>query len=368
MNFRSSHNNELDLKVGYIQENNFKTKLHYSFQDYNFYYYDRLNDFVKLRDERLAYLGNSTNSYLGIILIDLYNNFQSMKIRVFYFDFDNYRISKEIEAIIYNNYLAITSTVTSKKEKTNDDEKSFSMFLLFGYVNGTDDYINISKYINENEDSNSNNLVSDLTEKAIISNNIFGYEILIDQIKLVYIPDFILFYNKISENKQLKNDDILDKNYSLKNKGNSNNNSNNYLEYQIVITEADYDTFNNQASSIINCSMNNTAFVDEREFYNKKIFYGRTNTLTFIETISCHEYCLTCINTGNNVNDQKCLSCKEQYTYFYHKHFSLNCIPEGKFYDMDIKKIIDCNDTNSKFYIEDSGKRIFFKNNQDCPE
>ena len=241
------------------------------------------------------------------------------------------------------------------------------MFLLFGYVNGTDDYINISKYINENI-YNNNNSVLDLTENAVIDNNIFGYEILRDQIKLAYIPEFLLFYNKSSENKRLKNGDILDKNYILKNIGNSNNNNNNYLEFQIVLTEADYDIFNSLASSIVNCTMNNTAFIDEREFYNKKIFYGRANTLTFIESTSCFEYCLTCRSTGSDIHNQKCLSCKEDYTYFYPKNFSMNCIPEGKFYDFGIKRIIDCNDTNSKFYIEDSGKRICFKNDQNCPE
>ena len=312
MNFRSTNNNALELLVGFVENNTtFITKLSYLFSNYGFKYDDRGNDLVKWNEEKLAYFGNSTGLSLGIILIDIYNSVQNMKIRVFFFELDNYVINKELEANIYNNYLAFSSTVKLKGESSISDDKSFSIFLLFGYVNGTDDYINISKYFNENIEGNNNNynLVLDLTENAIIENNIFGYEILNNQIKLVYIPEFLLFYNKKEENLLLKNDDILEEKYLLKNKGNSNSNGNNYLEYQIIISEADFDTFNTYPSSIINCSMKNMDFVDEREFYYKKIFYGRTNTLTFLDKLPCYEFCSTCTELGTSINDQKCLSC-----------------------------------------------------------
>ena len=51
---------------------------------------------------------------------------------------------------------------------------------------------NIFKYINENI-FNNNNLVIDLTENTTINNHIYGYEILKDRIKLVYISDHIYF-------------------------------------------------------------------------------------------------------------------------------------------------------------------------------
>ena len=360
MNFRSSLKSQLQLLIGYVQNNtDFILKISSTFYDYRFEYSDRINDFVKLSEERLAYFGKSDDKSLGIILIDIYNNVQNMKLRVFYFNFDGYEINTEFEAIIYNNYLAFTSTVQSSS--------IFSVFLIFGYANGTDGNIDIDKYFNDNIENN-NNLVSDITNNVIIDNNIFGYEVIKDRIKLVYIPESLLFYNKVNENTLLTNEDILEKNYILKNNENANDNNNAYLEYQIMLSEPDYDSFNNQASSIINCSFDNNEFVDEREFYNKKIFYGRTNTLYFLANISCHEYCLTCNELGLSDNAQKCLSCKEQYNYFYPKNFSGNCVPEGKFYDSEANQLIECDNSNSKFYKDENGKIICFPKSQNCPD
>lgn len=94
-------------------------------------------------------------------------------------------------------------------------------------MNGTDDTIDINKYINK-EITNQNNLVSVLTENAIIDNNIFGYEILNDQIKLVHIPDHLIFCNN-DNNIRLENGDILQRNYNLE--INSGLSDDNYLEY-----------------------------------------------------------------------------------------------------------------------------------------
>ena len=145
-------------------------------------------------------------------------------------------------------------------------------------MNGTDDTIDINKYINK-EITNQNNLVSVLTENAIIDNNIFGYEILNDQIKLVHIPDHLIFCNN-DNNIRLENGDILQRNYNLE--INSGLSDDNYLEYQIMIIEADYDAFNNHSNDIKNYTKEGVEFIDEKDYYNRTILYGRTNKLTFV--------------------------------------------------------------------------------------
>ena len=206
----------LNLNVGYLEnKKKFLSYLNFSF-DKNLITSSRINSFIKLNNNRLSYIGVVAEniSKFCIILFDLYNTFQNMKIRVFYYDIKYYDIDEEFDAILYNNYLFITSTVINKGEtnKVSNDLK-YSIILIFGYVNGTDEYINIYKYINENID-NENNLISDLVEKAKIDNNIFGYEILKDRIKLEYIPEQLELYNKnISNNISLKSGDILYNNY-----------------------------------------------------------------------------------------------------------------------------------------------------------
>ena len=358
----------LNLNVGYLEnKKKFLSYLNFSF-DKNLITRSRINSFIKLNNNRLSYIGVVAEniSKFCIILFDLYNTFQNMKIRVFYYDIKYYDIDEEFDGILYNNYLFITSTVINKGEtnKYSNDLK-YSIILIFGYVNGTDEYINIYKYINENID-NENNLISDLVEKAKIDNNIFGYEILKDRIKLEYIPEQLELYNKnISNNISLKSGDILYNNYLLKIEKKFDN-SNNYLEYQIMLMEADYDTLNNYSSDIINYSMENIEFIEEKNFYNRSILYGRTNTLTFMSQ-SCHEYCLICSELGNSDNNQKCIKCKDEYSYFHEDDFESNCIPEGKFYDGEINQLIECNNSNSKFYIEENGKKICFKNTKNCP-
>ena len=205
-----------------------------------------------------------------------------------------------------------------------------------------------------------------MTKNATIDNNIFSYEIITDKIKLVYIPESIHFFNNKSTNETIENGDILEKNYQLKIDKDFDNN-NNYLEYQIMIIEAEYDLLNSNASEIINCSAQNIEFIDERDNYMRSIFFGRINTLIFINQ-SCHEYCETCSELGTSSNDQKCLTCKEEYSYFSPAEFTNNCIPLNKYYDTDSHNLIECTEENSYFYINEKNKKICFSNMKQCPD
>ena len=244
--------NQLRIEVGQIQDNsNFIIIIKYTFSGYR-NYYNELNDFIKINNNRLAYIGKSDTSILSIILFDLYNNEQNMKIRIFYFDLIKHTIKSDFECFTYNNYLSLTLSA----EK---DSQIYSLFLIFGYVNGTDKIIDTRKYID---------------------NNIFGYEIIKDKIKLLYLPESIKFFNN-NTNHPIESGDILENNYKLKINGDFTNNDN-YLEYQIMIIEAEYDLLNNNASEIINCTAEDVEFIEERDIYTRNIFFGRTNTLTFI--------------------------------------------------------------------------------------
>jgi len=234
---------------------------------------NRLNDFIEIRKNKLAYIGKSDDTIFSIVLFDIYNDFKNMKVRLFQFDLEEHKIETEFESFLYNDYLAISSTVSNKNTFSGSQ---YSIFVLFGYVNGTDDTIDINKYINK-EITNQNNLVSVLTENAIIDNNIFGYEILNDQIKLVHIPDHLIFCNN-DNNIRLENGDILQRNYNLE--INSGLSDDNYLEYQIMIIEADYDAFNNHSNDIKNYTKEGVEFIDEKDYYNRTSLYGRTNKLT----------------------------------------------------------------------------------------
>ena len=49
--------------------------------------------------------------------------------RIFYFELYMHKITKELEAINYNNFLAISSTVIKKEASFDSDLSRYSVFL-----------------------------------------------------------------------------------------------------------------------------------------------------------------------------------------------------------------------------------------------
>ena len=119
----------------------------------------------------------------------------------------------------------------------------FSIFMIFGYANGTDDEIDISQYFTDIDNFNqSNNIITKLQEGLIIDNNIFGY-IPANKIKLISIPQQILFYNG-DETTPLIDGDELESNYKFEQKNDLLKTDNfYYLKYQFIIKEPEYSIF-----------------------------------------------------------------------------------------------------------------------------
>ena len=319
-----------------------------------------MNEFLKIDNDRLIFLTyrEITLNYIIFILFDLYNNFTDIKVRQYYYSFMSETISKvnkEISAIIYNGFLILSATVLSR-ETGND----FSILLMFGYPRGTDFEIDIFPYLMDTGYYDiSNNLYKFLNKTAVIDNNIFTYE-LMDQIKLISIPDEILFFNG-NDNSIILNNDTIDVNYLLKqNEGMIKENKYYYLDYQFLVKESEYSNFYGKyPSQVIGSDSNLT------EYFIPKILGGRTNTLQFK---LCHNYCNTCKAYGSSEIDQKCETCLDNYSYYNLEQWNNNCIPEGYFFDVENNSIEQCTPDNSKFYINvDNNKTICFKDSYECP-
>ena len=98
---------------------------------------------------------------------------------------------------------------------TNNEELYTSFLLFFSYPNGTDSTIDIGPYLKDSKYFNpSKNLFSDLMNTMKIENNIFRYK-KVQKIKLVSIPDELVFYN-LNDNSQIQNGDYLYTNYEIK--------------------------------------------------------------------------------------------------------------------------------------------------------
>ena len=117
----------------------------------------------------------------------------------------------QISGYSYNDHLLFTSTFISPEENNYDDDSRnyFSLFMIFGYANGTDRTIDISDFfIYKENDESYPNFCEILYENFTIENNIYDY-VDFNIIKLVSIPEEIILYkhNKSEEKLiQLEND------------------------------------------------------------------------------------------------------------------------------------------------------------------
>ena len=362
--FKGRETGSLTLKIGTISNTySFEAKLTKYINEYYFRTDDRINEFIKVNDERFIYIAfkETTLTDMTILLIDLFNNYNNIKIREYKVILRGLEAKFDLTANIYNDLLVFSSTV-----RNDGIDNMFAIFMMFGYVNGTDEIIDISEYFLD--DNNENDIITKLTQNIEIQNNIFGYEVLTDQIKLISIPDELLFYNRNGDEESLVNNEgILKRNYIIKqNEEKVKNNNYYYLEYQIIVQEPDYVTFNYFSINIIDASTSFYSGEDQRSYFVQKQFYGRTNTLKFK---LCHKFCMSCNKFGTSNDSQQCLTCLEEYQYGYPNESSSNCVPEGFFYNENLNRLIQCNDSNSKFYINlTNNKRICFDINLDCPD
>ena len=365
--FTSPDSNSLKLKLGTISDDSksFDTKIHKSLADNNKYNYNlnydvRMNDFVKIDSRRFVYSGLAINDNktMYIYLFDLYNNYKSMNIRIYKEVFNQHKLFLEVSADVYNGHLIFTSTAIT------DNNEIYSILMLFGYANYTDSIINISEYFMDEYVNNEKNLFDKLLENIQIENNIFQYYIDKNEIKLVSIPHEILFYNKSSGSETLiSNGDHLSKEFTFKqNVTAEKNDEYYYLDYQPIIKEPTYENYNNGTINYEEVNKTDSYQIN----YKQKLFYGRTITVQFK---LCHRYCQKCLKYGYNDNNQFCLSCLPNYRYFDEKEFNSTCVPEGYFYDNEENKLAQCNNSNSKFYINlTDSKKICFKSSYECPE
>ena len=313
-----------------------------------------LFNFYKINDERVVFV-SARGGTMRILFIDFYQNYKKIKSRLYLLNSDDYVFYKDLSLEVSNDFLTLSVTVSKDKEieqYKEKDDNCFSLFMIFGYPNGTDNEINISPYLYNSENYDSNlNLVMEFFENFIIDNNILGHEKIENKVKLSNISEGIKLYNLNDESNELRNSDILESNYKLiQNNNIIKNNEYHYLEYQFIVKEPDYSIFYNNIYNTFGYSN------DMSGEFEPKILYGRTNTLKFK---LCHKFCKTCKTLGISDNEQKCLSCLPEYQYDYFNISKTNCVPEGYYYDININQLIKCNEDNFTFIKDNITDKTF---------
>ena len=316
-------------------------------------------------------LDNSNYNYiLSIIIININKIKENFHISDFYIGFENYFPQNQILGCSYNGYLLFAASFIYRENdySSNQNENYISVFIPFGYANGTDSIINISNYLSNNGNYQSGlNFYDCLNTNVIIENNIFGY-IIENKINLLYIPQDISIYEikENNENLTLTNNSLIynDKTYELKeNASLLKTVKYYYIDYQYIVKEK----IINEETETLKRYLSSSSEEED----NSKIYYGRINRLKFK---LCHEFCETFYELSTDNNMPNCLSCldKYQYDYFY---FTNNfqkekkyCVPQGYYYINDTNTLIKCNNEDTKYYFNNTNKKeICFKIEYDCP-
>ena len=310
-----------------------------------------MNDFIKLNDERFAFVSTIDYNELFIIIVETFNSYRIINYKKYQFSLgDSLKFTKDLYLGIYKGFLLFTSTLTSIIDTTND---YFSYLIFFGYANGTDFIIDISPYMADIEGYNpDSDLVKFLLDYASIDNNIFNYNF-IRKVKLISFPQEIRIYNKENLSQPITERTIIDegKYILMQNKEIIKTNKFYEIHYQYMVQEPN-------------------SYVDSKISYDKgQILFGRINKLSMK---LCHEFCETCIQLGISNDNQYCLNCLENYRYNYLSYFNIiqsNCVPEGYYNDKETGHLTECNSVEYKYYYNktDNNKRICFKYDYECP-
>ena len=166
-----------------------------------------------------------------------------------------------------------------------------------------------------------------------------------EQIRIVSIPEQIIFYKGKDDNKvEISNGEIVNINteYSLYQIKTSMKYDGYYdLYYQGMAKELEFTNFYSKAHFVE--TQGNSVYSDYEDDFKQNIFYGRTNKLSFR---LCYEFCKDCYEIGGSINDQRCESCLPEYSYdywnYFNKTYSSNCVPSNYMNDIENNQIVPC--------------------------
>ena len=263
------------------------------------------NDMIKISDSKICLITfHSNKTRLYVILI---NNYYEEKIKIRYFtqdlyNFYLYRYPSELEATIYNSYIAMA--IGFKKDGV--DRNVF--LILFSYPNSEDFNVDITDKLKV-----FNNMLINPKEHTLIENNFFGY--IYHGIKIMnYTEEYMLLNN----GAEIQKGDILleEAKFELVLAKKINIPINGKIEYAMVLTEPDYDKFN-QYSPIIDITYCSGGEDEETIFNNNKNLYvGRTSYINIL--IDSEEITDVCENDINceiclKTQEKVCIHCKYSY-------------------------------------------------------
>ena len=262
-----------------------------------------VNDFKNKND-------NNMNSQIVIFIINIYNSNKNINVRHYPIRFKLYDTFIEQKIIGYNldKFLGVLIESTSPG---NPNLKRAS-FLTFGYMNSTDDI---------KEDEGTDILINQEQKIKLnkyfnnVENNIFGYEFL--GIQIISIPDKEMVGTFFWNGHELNQGQIISINSEISfSKVSHPIIGRHSIIFAPVFGEPDtYEKMNSFCERLESYPKNEGD--NEKDFYQPKRIIGKHFTINFNIIATCHHNCKTCHKSSDNIQDQQCIKCIDDYYKVY---------------------------------------------------
>ena len=275
-----------------------------------------LNDIIKITNKKLCFSSTSTSKdELYIVLLNIIN-MDNVVIR--YYTIDTYNkysfvFMADMRLHLYNNYISFGFSFCRQSNCENSNDPHYSGFMIFSYPNGTDYYLNLTEYLFNNDDIKKNNLYIDLKNNVRIENNIFG--LVYSNIKITQIIncDNINLLSSLDENNFLTANSDLKENEKIKIIFNSYNVMSCQIKYIYIITEQDFEQYNNYCErDILYGEDTADIFNSDKSTYESKVLNYYIILDEKLETQCTELNCDLCFETKKDY----CITCKNNSIYY----------------------------------------------------
>ena len=214
-----------------------------------------------------------------------------------------FKLYKDIKFHIFNDFLILGSSLCN-----NDcsSKNYYSTLMIIGYPNNTDSYFDIILFLQENNSNSIDNIIFDLSKNFTIDNNIFGY--IYDGIKIqnIFNDSILYLINNETQNRIHINDTLIKiENIKVEFINNIYNRSSYILYYSFIVTEPEYEQFNQYAieEDNIHNYINEYFNVQRQKYIGKEIHFtidlkeDLTKDCKNVRCSLCFTKNLTCITS-----------------------------------------------------------------------
>ena len=284
-----------DNKINnYINENG-QNHVIINFQNRAFHYDFQINDLIRISDYKvsLATTDFEDKEILYMVILEIYSpkEYFLKLYEIDLYSLYNIKIYHDIREHLFQNNIAFGFNYCRTKQCNEDNSNThYSSFLIFGYPNSKDDYLNINQYLEQNEGKTFNDIQINIAKNVYIDNNIFGYVYSsIDITNLIGCDDLILKSSLDGQKEINLNSEILENEnikITFKNKMKAFNCT---IYFKYIVTDQDFSQDQNyyvdyikskENFNIEDTHNNNKAkYPGKTSFYNIKFDYSEPTTI-----------------------------------------------------------------------------------------